>query len=199
MRSLLSETFAYNQIVRFNITDQIIHDLRATNSHLGLSDIHWPSDIQNGLNKLDTALKALFILYATGTAAAGVSIFTSLAASLLHSLRFVIIANWAFVSLSFFAFLPAALISTIVLNKAVNFINKYGNPVGIYAYRGDEYLWFTWCSVSFMALGIGSFYIDYFLNKIVTDREYTEKVASKCWWRKAKDKKDNEASVENKV
>jgi hypothetical protein len=181
----------------FNISEQISNELQAGKLHLDLSDIDWPSNIQNGLNDLNIALDTLFVLYAMGTAAAGVSIFTALIALFLHGSRLVSFGNWGLASLSFFALLIASLIITIVQIKAVDLINKYGNSIGVYAYKGNKFLILTWVAVAIMLLAVTAWSVEYCIARKIRSREYTEKVVSSSWWQRRKNGDD--ASVRSHV
>jgi hypothetical protein len=178
----------------FNISQQISSELEAGGHHLDLSDIDWPSDIQDGLNALNIALNALFVLYAIGTASAGVSIFTSLMSLFLHGSHFVLFTNWGLASLSFFTLLIASLIITIVQIKAVDLVNKYGNKIGVYAYKGNKFLILTWVTVGIMLLAVTAWSVNYCIARRARNREYTEKVGSGSWWQRRKKAKGGDAA-----
>lgn len=188
---------ANGQTDHFDVSDQIGSELKAGKFHLDLSDIHWPSDIQNGLNSLNIAFDAIFVLYAIGTAAAGVSIITGLVSLLLHGSRFVSFTNWGLATLSFFTLLISSLVITIVQLKAVELINKYGNDIGVYAYKGNKFLILTWVAVAVMLLAVTAWSVEYCLARKIRKREYTEKVYSGSWWQRRK--KSDEASVKSRV
>lgn len=181
----------------FNISQQINSELEVGGHHLDLSDVDWPSDIQDGLNDLNIALNALFVLYAMGTAAAGISIFTSLVSLFLHGSHFVLFTNWGLASLSFFTLLIATLIITIVQIKAVDLLNKYGNKIGVYAYKGNKFLVLTWVAVGIMLLAVAAWSVNYCIARRARTREYTEKVGSGSWWQRQK--KADAASVKSYV
>lgn len=145
-----------NRIDHFDISDQLSKELQAGNLHLDLSAIDWPSDIQNGLNNLSTALDALFILYAVGTAATGLTILNTLISLFPRTSRLASFGNWGLLSLSFLSLIVASAIITIVQIKAVGLINKNGNEIGVYAYKGDKYLLLSWAAVLVMFMGAGA-------------------------------------------
>lgn len=60
--------------------------------------------------------------------------------------------NWGLLSLSLLSLLVASAITTIVQTEAVGIINKYGNGIGVYAYKGGKYLILTWTAVAVMFL-----------------------------------------------
>ncbi|KAH7314221.1 actin cortical patch SUR7/pH-response regulator pali [Rhexocercosporidium sp. MPI-PUGE-AT-0058] len=142
---------------------------------INLSDINWPEDIQNGLDTLNVAFNAVFILYAIGIAAAGLAILTSLVAFFLHGSRLISFGNWGLASLSFISLLVSSALVTYVMNKAVHIINKYGNDVGAYASKGTKYLIITWVAVAVMFLASAAWVVEFFIGKRKQRREYTEK------------------------
>ncbi|CZR62557.1 uncharacterized protein PAC_12454 [Phialocephala subalpina] len=159
----------------FDITKQLNQELEIGPLKLNLSDIDWPSDIQDGLNKLNIALDATFVLYAIGIASAGLCIITSLLAFFLHGSRLVSFGNWGIASLSFLTLLIASIIVTVVQSKATHIINKYGNEIGVYAYRGNKYLILTWVAVACMFLAMCSWVVEFCVGRRSKQREYTEK------------------------
>jgi hypothetical protein len=54
--------------------------------------------------------------------------------------------------LAFLALVIASIISTVVITKAVNAINKYGAEIGIAAYKGSTFLGMTWAATALMLL-----------------------------------------------
>ena len=60
--------------------------------------------------------------------------------------------------------------------KAVDAINKYGNGIGIAAYRGKEFLGLTWAATAIMLLG--SFLWVFECIKGKKDRRMREKGSS---------------------
>jgi hypothetical protein len=134
----------------FDISDQLSKELQLGTLHLDLSAIGWPSDIQNGLDNMSTALNAIFVLYAVGTAATSLIILATVIKLVVRTSRVASLGNWSLLCLPFLSLLIASAIATIVQMKAVGVINKYGNGIGLYAYRGDKYLLLTWAAVVVM-------------------------------------------------
>ena len=54
--------------------------------------------------------------------------------------------------MAFFTLGIASAISTTIIVKVVNAINKYGKDIGIAAYKGSDFLGMTWASVIIMLL-----------------------------------------------
>ena len=168
----------------FDISKVLNQELEIGPLHLNLSDIDWPSDIQQGLNALNTALDATFVLYAIGIAAAGCAIIAALVALFLNGSRLVSFGNWGLATLSFLTFLVASIIVTIVQEKAAHVINKYGNEIGVYAYKGVKYLTLTWVSVAVMALAAIAWVVEFCIGRRNKGREYTEKTSHRTGWRR---------------
>jgi hypothetical protein len=183
------------KIDHFNISGQLSKELSIGKYHLNLSDIDWPSDIQDGLDALNAALDATFILYAIGIAAAGLAILASLVALLLHGSRLVSFGNWGLATLSFLALLIASIIITVLQAKATNLINKYGNDIGVYAYKGGKYLTITWVSVAVMALAAISWVVEFWVGRKNKRREYTEKRSSTGGWLRNRRRESDEAAL----
>lgn len=162
----------------FDIEKELNSQLEVGGLHINLSDINWPDSIQDNLNKLNMALDATFVLYAIAIAAAGVSILACVVAFFLNGSRLISFGNWGLAFISFLAFLIVSIIVTVIENKAVHTINKYGNDIGVYASKGVKYLTLTWVAMAVMALAslawVGEFCIGHKQRK----REYTEKGSS---------------------
>ncbi|KUJ10390.1 uncharacterized protein LY89DRAFT_787429 [Mollisia scopiformis] len=165
----------------FDISKQLNQELEVGPLKINLSDIDWPSDIQSGLNDLNVALDATFVLYAIGIAAAGCAILASLVAVFLHGSRLISFGNWGLASLSFFALLIASIIVTVVQSKATHIINKYGNEIGVYAYKGGKYLTLTWVAVALMFLATMAWVVEFCVGRRNKTREYTEKPQRTRW------------------
>ncbi|EKD15368.1 SUR7 protein [Drepanopeziza brunnea f. sp. 'multigermtubi' MB_m1] len=153
-----------------------------TNRTAFLSDINWPDDINRGLDALNAAFNAVFILYAIGIAAAGLAIIGSAAAFFLEDSRLISFGNCGLASLSFSALCITSSLVTYVQTKAVNIINKYGNAVGAYADRGGKYMAITWVAVVVMFLAAITWVVDFFIGRRNQTREYTEKPHTRRIW-----------------
>ncbi len=167
----------------FDITSHLNQQLEVGPLKINLSDIDWPSDIQNGLNKLNIVIDATFVLYAIGIAACGLAILTSPLALFLHGSRLISFGNWGLASLAFLALLIASIIITIIQKEATHIINKYGNEIGVYAYKGVKYLVLTWVSVAVMFLASVAWIAEFCVGKRNNSREFTEKPAGHRWGR----------------
>jgi hypothetical protein len=159
----------------FDISSILNQELEIGPLKLNLSDINWPDSIQNNLNKLNDALDALFVLYAIAIAAAGLAIIASFIAVFLHGSRLTSFGNWGLAALSFFTFLIASVLVTVIQKKAVHDINEYGNDIGVSAYKGTKYLVLTWVGTTVMALASLSWVAEFCVGRRNKGREYTEK------------------------
>ncbi|QSZ33182.1 hypothetical protein DSL72_002768 [Monilinia vaccinii-corymbosi] len=137
----------------FDISSLISEQLHVGPLHLNLSDINWPSAIQDGLDTLSTAMNATFVFYCIGIGAAGFAILTSLAALFITGRLFSFL-NWGLASLCLFALTIASIIVTVFQNKSTHIINKYGNGIGLYAYKGHKYLALTWAATALIAVAV---------------------------------------------
>lgn len=167
----------------FDITNQISNELENGKLHINISDINWPSQIQDGINALNAAMDATFVLYAIGIAAAGLAIIMTFVAIFLHGSRLVSFCNWGLATLSFLALMISSIIITIVQNKFTQNINKYGNEIGIYAYRGGKYLTITWIATAVMFLAAAAWVVEFCIGRQNRRREYTEKGTGGGGWR----------------
>jgi len=163
----------------FDISKHIDQELQLGKVNISLADINWPDAIQDGLNALNVAMDATFVLYAIGIAAAGLAIICALAAFFLHGSRLISFGNWGLASLSFVAFLVASIIVTVVQKKATHILNKYGNEIGLYAYKGGKFLTITWVAVAVMFLASAAWVVEFCVGRKNKRREYTEKGGSR--------------------
>jgi len=181
--------------VHFDIEKHLNQQLEAGGLHINLSDIDFPDDIQDGLNKLTTAINATFVLYCIGIAAAGLAILTALLAFFLSGSRLISFGNFGLASLSFTALLISSVIVTVIMKKATNLINKYGNDIGLYAYKGGKYLTLTWIAVAFMAIASLCWVGEFCVGRRQRGREYTEKRSSHRGWRGWNRRRSDEAAL----
>jgi len=159
----------------FDISKQLEEELHVGKYNVSLTDIDWPDTIQKGINALNVAMDATFVLYAIGIAAAGLAIITSIIAFFLHGSRLISFGNWGLSTLSFFAFLIPSIIVTIAQKKFTHVINKYGNEIGVYAYRGGKYLTLTWVATAVMFLAATAWVFEFCIGRKNQQRQYTEK------------------------
>jgi len=83
--------------------------------------------------------------------------------------------NWGLAVLSFVAFLVPSIVVTIAQRKFTRIINKYGNDIGVYAYKGGKYLTITWVAAAVMFLASVAWAIEFCVGRKNEKRVYTEK------------------------
>lgn len=128
-------------------------------------------------------MDAMFIIYCIGIAAAGLAILTALLAFFLSGSRLISFGNFGLTAISFLALLTASVIVTIVMKKATHVINKYGNEIGLYAYKGGKYLTMTWIAVAVMGIASLCWVVEFCVGRRNKGREYTEKSARGWGWK----------------
>lgn len=169
----------------FDIKAIINQQLESGPLHINISDLDFPDQIQDGLNALATAFNATFIIYCIGIAAAGIAIITAALAFFMRGSRLVSFFNWGLTSLSFTALLISSIIITVVMKKAANLINKYGNDIGLYAYKGGKFLTLTWIAVAMMGVASLCWVGEFCVGRRNSNREFTEKTSGRGqrkWW-----------------
>ena len=123
--------------------------LNETHTGVTLADLHWPAEIDEGVDGLHAAMNATLALYALGIAFAGLAMLGALAAfGAGHFCAAVTLALLAF--LGFLAFGVASGAVTAVAVKATNEVNKYGAPISVSASRGNGFLGLTWAATGCM-------------------------------------------------
>jgi len=115
------------------------------------SDLDWPSNIQTEVNDLETAYKAMVVLYIIGIALSGLA-FIGTFLGVLEGGRLSAMINFLICTLAFIALGCASAIATVIAVRVVRVINQYGNAIGIAAYRGNKFLALTWAATGVMLL-----------------------------------------------
>lgn len=118
---------------------------------LNLSDIHWPSGIEDGIHAIEVASKVMFVFYVIGIVFAGLAFLGAIVGVLSES-RLIAFFNFAIDMSAFLAVGIASAIATAIMIKAVNAINKYGGDIGVAAYKGTEFLGMTWAATALLLL-----------------------------------------------
>jgi hypothetical protein len=164
---------------------------------VNLTDIHWPSEIEDAVRAVEVASKVMFIFYCIGIGFVGLALIGA-AWGVLANGRISAFVNFMLdiVSpliskplgkmtrhtlpttvrrragesnpmlclllphlhtantrqLAFLTLVIASIISTVIITKAVNAVNKYGADIGIAAYKGSTFLGMTWAATALMLL-----------------------------------------------
>ncbi|KAI9800808.1 MAG: hypothetical protein M1825_003591 [Sarcosagium campestre] len=133
----------------FNLTQILDEQL---NTDINIDDLGLTDDINNGLNLLRTAVKGTFIVYCIGIALTGLCILLSLFGIFSES-RVAASVNFTLFLISFIFLGVAAGIITSGAVKGTNTINKYGEDVGLAAYRSNKLLGMAWAAAALMLVG----------------------------------------------
>ncbi|GAB7357026.1 hypothetical protein MBLNU459_g7852t1 [Dothideomycetes sp. NU459] len=121
--------------------------------NVNLTDLHFPSAVEDGLRALRVAQKAAFILYCIAAGLLAVSALTALVA-FFFSGRLSAFVNILIAGLAFLAILVASAITTAVAVKAARVVNDHGKTVGISATKGAKFLVITWVAAGLAFLNI---------------------------------------------
>lgn len=118
-------------------------------SNINLTDLNWPSAVDDGLAALRVAQRAVFVLYCIGIGLIAVA-FAFAILSIFFAGRLSAFVNVLLDWLAFLAIGLASAIATAILVKAADLINKDGNDVGISATKGSKFLTLTWVATALM-------------------------------------------------
>ena len=132
----------------FNITQILQQELRAGTT---LAQLDWPQDIQNAIDALNYATRAMFVMYCIGIGLTGIAMI----AALLGVFANGVLHAWLNGALDIFAFLMigvASAIATAIGTLVSNAVDQYGKPIGIAAYRGTGFLVITWVATALVLL-----------------------------------------------
>lgn len=110
-----------------------------------LTDLSWPSAIQDGVHAVEDATDVMFVLYSIGATTTGVALIAALV-GVRGVWRYSAITCVMLSSLAFGSLLLASSIANIVINKVVSAINEHGNDIGVYAYKGGTFIGMTWAA-----------------------------------------------------
>ncbi len=122
--------------------------LDETHTGVTLADLHWPAEIDDGVDALHAAMNTTLALYSVGLLFAFLAMFAALAAAGGGHCAAVTLALLAF--LGFLAFGVASGAATALAVKATNEVNHYGAPISVSASRGNGFLGLTWAATGCM-------------------------------------------------
>lgn len=144
-------------------------------SNVNLTDLNWPSQIDDGLHALQVASEATFVLYCIAIGFMAVAMLSALLSFFFEgrlSSFINVLIDW----LAFLAIGLASAIVTAIISKATNLINKYGNDVGISAQKGGKFLVLTWVATGLMLVASIVWCFDYIVGRRSKARRgYTSK------------------------
>lgn len=133
----------------FDPKEVLRKELNKSGVDVNLDELNWPEDINDGLQALEAASNATFVLYCIAIALIAIAFLTALVAVFLEG------RLWSFVNImmDWLAFLVigiASAIATAFAVKASEVINKYGNDIGVSANKGSKFLVLTWVATGVM-------------------------------------------------
>lgn len=159
----------------FDPMTAIDEQLHVGDLHLNLSDINWPDELTDGIKALNALTSATFVLYCIGIAACGLAILTGLVAFVLHGSRLVSLGNGGLTFLAFLALGIASAIITVIMVKLVHLVEKYGDDIGLFAYKGTKYLAITWSAAALMLVATIAWTAECVVGGRRKNREWAEK------------------------
>lgn len=139
-----------NVLFHFNVTKVV---QQALPSHITLGDIHWPEDITKAQNAVRMASIAAVVLYAISIGLAGLAFLGAIVGFFTNG-RLSACCNAIVDLLGFVAVAAASALATVVILKAVNAVNKYGNDIGVSATKGNTFLGMTWAATGLMFIAM---------------------------------------------
>jgi hypothetical protein len=137
-------------MVNFDPTAALQRTLNESGTGITLADLHWPSQIEDGIRDLKVAINVTFVLYCIGAALAFVVFLVGLAWIFSAGGRGRPLLEFVLAFLTFLVLAIASIVITVVGVKGSNIINKYGDEIGVEANRGNGYLGLTWASTGLM-------------------------------------------------
>jgi len=133
-------------------------------SNVNLTDLNWPSQIDDGLHALQVASEATFVLYCIAIGFMAVALLSALLSFFFEgrlSSFINVLIDW----LAFLAIGLASAIVTAIVSKSTDLINKYGNDVGISAQKGGKFLVLTWVATALMLIASMVWCFDFIVGR----------------------------------
>lgn len=137
-----------NSLFHFNITEVVENVLP---DQINLSDLQWPDAITDAQNTIRTASIATVVLYILGVAFSGLAVIGALVGIFTNG-RMSACLNVIVDLLAFLTLAIGSILATIVIVKAVNALNEYGNDIGVSATRGNLFIGMTWAATGLMLI-----------------------------------------------
>lgn len=126
---------------------------------LNLTDLKWPSSIQDGIQAVKLASNVMFVLYCIGIAAVGLALLGSIV-GIVAAGRFGAMVNSMLAFLAFFSLMLASAISTGIIVKITNLVTKHGHDVGLAATRGNRFIGMTWAATILVLLASITWFVE---------------------------------------
>lgn len=154
----------------FDPTEVLERSLNESGLGITLDDLNWPDDIQQGLDALRIAYKAMFVLYCIAVGLSFLVLAGSVAGIFLTGGRLSAFINVMLALLAFLAFGIASAIATAVAVKGSDVINQYGSDIGVQAHRGGKFMAISWAGTGVLFLAILAWCVECCIGRRHTKR-----------------------------
>ncbi|KAI0523666.1 actin cortical patch SUR7/pH-response regulator pali [Xylaria bambusicola] len=141
------------QPLRLNLSAILDHEIKAGPLNLNINQIPIPDSVQNAVDTVNDAIRALLVIYALASGLTGLTFLVSLAVVVLFRKRVHMLIVWANMSISglgALVLLIGSAVVTYVNNKAIKEIDDAGKDVGISGIRGSKFITLSWISFGLM-------------------------------------------------
>ncbi|KAF1837474.1 hypothetical protein BDW02DRAFT_128975 [Decorospora gaudefroyi] len=150
---------------------RIIQDaLDKTGVDVTLEDLHWPEDIQDGIDALNALMAAMFVLYVIAICLIFVALVAAIVA-VLTSGRLSAFINVLIATLAFLAIGLASALVTAVVVKATDIINDKGEDIGLAASWGGKFLALTWVATALMLIVVLAWIVEFCMGRRRKNRQ----------------------------
>lgn len=146
----------------YNISSTLDKELTAGPLHITLRDLGLTTKLQDVLDDVNGATKALAILFIITTALVGLTLLTSLLSIFLvpgrreNAARMI---NLLTSTLAALLLLAISILVTVATSKAVEKVNDMGEDIGLSARQGTKYLAITWAATGIFLLFVFGFWL----------------------------------------
>lgn len=162
---------------RLNLTEILDQELKVGPVRLSLADLKFPSGIQRQINKLNSLLTAVFVLYVLGIGFSGISMILCAVGFFLTLNRLLMLSNLAVASLAGFAYMLGSLITTIGANEGADTITDVGETVGVSARAGQKFIVISWVAFALATATTIYWFAELWIERRRRKRSWTEKPA----------------------
>ncbi|KAI9799475.1 MAG: hypothetical protein M1833_003997 [Piccolia ochrophora] len=138
-------------LIDFNLTQILEEELNTEDTNVGIDDLGLTDQVDDASRIIELAARVTFICYVLGVAMAGFSIFLGIIGVLSNGRLWASI-NFMFAFITFAVLGAASGVITSGATRGVNAINKYGEPIGLSAYRSTKLLGMTWSATALMLI-----------------------------------------------
>lgn len=126
------------------------------NIDLAVGQLNWPQALQDGIAQLKTIAHIAIAGYSIGIAFSFFTIFACgywISPSSAGSRRIVALVM-SFAGVACGSFCWASVMVTLMMEKGVSLVDKYGSPVGVTVGRGNAFLALSWSSALMAFAGV---------------------------------------------